>query len=123
MKKIFILFVITISLFSSDLITIQLPNGLYKDIFFDNIKPLDCKLIENKVIVCKYKQKRDMKRKIDVTWIDPYGMVDRHKLLTMKEYDSYVFDYRYLKESDKGEWKVIFDDEIYGKYDIKLIIK
>jgi hypothetical protein len=74
---------------------------------------VDCLVNKSKnSITCKYTQstiKED--RKITMDWVEPSGVVSRHKVLSIPANHISVYDYRYLNGRTTGEWTIKVTDK------------
>lgn len=100
-KSVFIVSILVTSLFSAE-----------------NLDMVDCLILEDEnSIVCKYAP-NDVKsydRNVTVDWVSPSGEVSRTREIELPSNHASIYDFRYIKGREKGEWifKVYDEKEEY----------
>ena len=81
----------------------------------ENKNIVDCLILEDEnSIICKYTHQRiDKDHSIMFQWIDPNGNISRTREMTIPAMHGSIYDYRYIKGREKGNWtfKVIDDSK------------
>ena len=68
---------------------------------------------ENKIekIICKYtlslNRISNKERNFNIKWINPKGLIERERNITIEPKYKSFYDYRYKKNRLKGKWEVI----------------
>lgn len=89
--------------------------SLFADITYSERK-VSCVVSENEnKIICDYKfERNNYNKEVSFLWYRPDEMISRDKTFFVKNDNSSIYDYRFIKERMKGLWnvKVIDGEEI-----------